>query len=246
MYFNMRIFNFMLSLLVLVSFAGSCSGQHESYMDISPAPFIKTVSTEYAGKAAYDIPVVIEGANFNPDPAKNSIVLGVGMHAVEYPASEASGNRVVFNAPYSEDQKVLMKLISDGAESNPVYLEYDRVKTDSLFLLNDAAIRKLRPGVTWANIYKEWAGAIRSINLVTIELNERNRINIACPTTSTRTSEQCLKYGAFLGVNGSYFSSTYVRVDGQMIRPGKDQGVDVFMRDGVFTIDDNVPGMATL
>ena len=244
MYFNMRIFNFMLSLLVLVSFAGSCSGQHESYMDISPAPFIKTFSTEYAGKAAYDIPVVIEGANFNPDPAKNSIVLGVGMHAVEYPASEASENRIVFNAPYSEDQKVLMKLRSDGAESNPVYLEYDRVKTDSLFLLNDAAIRKLRPGVTWANIYKEWAGAIRSIKHVTIELSAKNRINIACPTTNTRTSEQCLKYGAFLGVNGSYFSSTYVRVDGQMIRPGKDQGVDVFMRDGVFTIDDNVPGMA--
>lgn len=239
----MKKMKYMLPLCGLIILIGSCGRQHDSSNDISPAPLIRSVSTGYDGKAVIGKPVVVEGYNFGHNIASNEILLGVGLETERIRPTEVSEGRIVFVAPEINGTSIAMRVASGGKESSEFTLEYDRVRCDSVLLYRNAKVTKLREGVTWINIYDTWEGSIRSINLVEIELSETNRIAIACPLANTQTSVQCLEHGAFLGVNGSYFSHTYVKVDGQVIQPGKDQGVNAFMHDGVFTIDDNVPAI---
>ena len=227
----------------LIFMIWSCDGQH-AYNDISPGPLITSVSTDYGGKAVCLKPVVIEGANFAPSVADNEIQIGIGLEVSSVKPMEVSENRLVFEAPVIYGPSIAMRVVSKGKVSEDFNLEYDQVRCDSVLLCRNAEVTMLRKGVKWFNIYDIWEGAIRSINIVEIELSDINRIAIACPTKNTKTSVQCLAHGAFLGVNGSYFSHTYVKVDGQMIQPGKDEGVNTFMHDGVFTIDNNLPGIA--
>lgn len=239
----MKKLKYMLPLCGLIILIGSCGRRHDSFNDISPAPLIRSVSTKYDGKAVIGKPVVVEGENFGLNVASNEILLGVGLDVERIRPEEASAERIVFMAPEITGSSIQMRVVADGKESSEFILEYDRIRCDSVLLFRNAKVTRLREGVTWTSIYDTWEGSIRSINLVEIELSETNRIAIGCPLTNTRTSDQCLEHGAFLGVNGSYFSHTYVKVDGKVIQPGKDQGVNIFMHDGVFTIDDNVPGI---
>ena len=222
----------------------ACGDKAASQNDISPGPVIKGIATAFKGKVVCDKAVIVEGMNFSPVLTENEILLGVGMDIDVIRPIEASTDRLVFEAPEITGPSIMMRVVSKGKESSSYTLQYDQVRCDSVILCRKAIVTQLRPGVKWFNIYDIWEGAIRSVNIVEIELSNLNRIAIACPETNTRTSAQCLKHGAFLGVNGSYFSHTYVKVDGKVIQPGRDQGVNVFMHDGVFTIDDNVPGIA--
>ncbi len=221
---------------------GACADE-QPVNDISPNPLIRSVATDFDGKAVYGMPVVIEGENFNPTLSGNEIQISFGSEVEKVAPLEVSPGRLMFRAPMIKGSSAALRVISGKKESGAFTLEYDVVRSDSVFLKEGARIKTLREGVVWTNIYKVWEEEIRSINLLEIELSDANRLAIACPTKSTRTSDQCLEKGAFLGVNGSYFSSTYVKVDGKVIRGGKDEGVNIFMRDGVFTLDDNVPGI---
>lgn len=239
----MKKLKYMLPLCGLIILIGSCGRQHESYIDISPAPLIRSVSTGFGDKAVIGMPVVVEGDNFGLNAASNEILLGSGLSVERIRPTEASAGRLVFEAPEITGSSIPMRVVANGKESSEYSLQYDQIKCDSVRLFRNAKVKILRKGVTWTNIYDTWEGSIRSINLIEIEPSETNRLALACPTENTRTSDQCLEHGAFLGVNGSYFSHTYVKVDGKVIQPGKDQGVNIFMHDGVFTIDDNVPGI---
>ena len=239
--------NFLKKLLPwcgLILLIWSCSGQHDSANDLSPAPLIRSVSTDYGGKLVHGMQVVLEGDNFNPNASKNRVVYGSGLGATEYEVLEASENRIVFDAPYVEDESVFIHVLSGGRESNMFTVKYDMVKSDSVFLLKDARTKKLRDGVVWTSIYKVWKGEYRSINLVSIDLSEKNRLAFAFPKPNELTSVQCLNKGALLGVNGSYFNHTHIKIDGEVVQQGEDQGHNSFMHDGVFTLDDNMPGIA--
>lgn len=240
----MKFLKNMLPWCGLILMIWSCSGQHDSDNDLSPAPFIRSVSTDYDGKLVYGKPVVIEGNNFDPNVNKNRVVYGSGLEMVEYEVLEASENRIVFDAPYVEEATASLHVVSGKRESNMLMVKYDRAKSDSVFLFKDARTKQLRDGVVWSNIYKVWAGDIRSINLVTIELSEKNKLAFGFPKENKLTSVQCLENGALLGVNGSYFNHTHVKINGKVMQQGEDQGHNSFMHDGVFTLDDNMPGIA--
>lgn len=228
----------------LIVMMWSCSRQHSFEKDMSPAPIIRSVSTDFGDKAVCGMPVEIHGVNFSSSVAENQIHLGVGLDVISVTPSEASEERLLFEAPLINGESIPMKVISKGKESSAYTLEYDLVRCDSVTLMRNAKVKTLREGVVWTNIYDEWEGNIRSINMVSIELSETNRLAFAHPEEYTRTSVQCIEKGALLGVNGSYFSHTFLRIDGEVCQTGRDQGVNTFMHDGVFTLDNNVPGIA--
>lgn len=150
-------------------------------------------------------------------------------------ASKCTGTYV--GTESSDPEKNEQKTETPESEHHPLY-------ADSLALMKDASVTLLREGVVWTSIYTEWKGALRSINILEIELSDKNRLYFGCPAERKCTSDQCEEYGAFAGVNGSYFSHTYVKIDGEVVKPGKDEGVNPFQHDGVFTLEDNVPGIA--
>ena len=150
----MKSLKYMLPWCGLILLIWSCSGQHDSANDLSPAPLIRSVSTDYGGKLVHGMQVVLEGDNFNPNASKNRVVYGSGLGATEYEVLEASENRIVFDAPYVEDESVFIHVLSGGRESNMFTVKYDMVKSDSVFLLKDARTKKLRDGVVWTSIYK--------------------------------------------------------------------------------------------
>ena len=231
-------------LLILLLVVCSCStGGVTSEDSFSPGPIIRSVSTAFDGKAVCGKPVVIEGLNFSPKAIDNKILFGAGTDVDEVQPTEVSETRLVFDAPEIEAESIQIRVVSKGKESSAYTLNYDELRCDSVKICRNATVRELRKGVTWINIYDEWEGSIRSINVVRIEPYEIENLAIACPKSSTKTSTQCLEHGAFLGINGSYFSHTYVKVDGKVIKEGKDDGIDPFMHDGVFTLDGNVPGI---
>ena len=75
----MKKLKYMLPLCGLIILIGSCGRQHESYIDISPAPLIRSVSTGFGDKAVIGMPVVVEGDNFGLNAASNEILLGSGL-----------------------------------------------------------------------------------------------------------------------------------------------------------------------
>lgn len=230
-------------MLFFMALSLSCNKPVKNENDISPNPLILSVETQYDDLAVYGEPVIVKGANFSSDVAENEILLGIGLDMKSIKPLEASEERLVFEAPVLGESSVKMRVRSKGKVSELFTLKYDLVRCDSVVLFENAKVTKLREGVVWTSIYKEWEGAIRSINLLTIEPSGQSRLFMAFPTVNARTSEQCLEHGAFLGINGSYFKSTFVRVDGKVMSKGSDSG-NAYRHDGVFTIDNNVPGIA--
>ena len=128
-------------------------------------------------------------------------------------------------------------------ESVPVSANEKRIR-DSVELFKDATVKELRKGIVWTSILTTWKDAPRSLNVVSVELSEANRLGITCPDGYALTSDQCKEAGAFLGINAQYFGDNkprgFLKINGEVKAPGIENSSTTFAG-GVFVMNGMTP-----
>ena len=113
----------------------------------------------------------------------------------------------------------MMKVVSNGVESNERALSYDQQKCDSVVVFENAKVEKIREGIVWTSTTTTWLGEPRSLNVLSIKPSETNKIGIHYQSLyGTSTSSQATALGAVAAINAAYYGGTthdgFVRVDG--------------------------------
>ena len=229
-----------LSIVSLVS----CSKDQGGSGEPVKAPKIFSISSKFSGKAVYGQPIVIKGENFSTQPGGNVVVFGK-QEVTDLIAFSA--NEITVNAPRIASYSLMMKVVSNGVESNERALSYDQQKCDSVVVFENAKVEKIREGIVWTSTTTTWLGEPRSLNVLSIKPSETNKIGIHCQSPSgTSTSSQATALGAVAAINAAYYGGTthdgFVRVDGA-VKVAGGRSCSAFFADGAFVIDDNVPAI---
>ena len=231
----------LMSCLLLVS----CGKETEGSGPEQPnAPKIKSVSSQFNGKAVYGYPIVIKGENFSTQPGGNAVLFGnqTVTDLIAYSATE-----ITVIAPEISGYNSRMKVVSDGVESNEEILKYDQIKCDSVLIFKGAKVEKIREGIVWTSTVTTWLGEPRSLNVLSIKPSEINKIGIYYKSLyGTSTSSQAKDLGAVAAINAAYYGGTahdgFVRVDG-VVKVAGGRSCSSFFADGAFTINDNEPAI---
>ena len=111
-------------------------------------------------------------------------------------------------------------------------------------MFKDATVKELRKGIVWTSTLTTWKDAPRSLNIVSVELSETNRLGITCPDGYALTSDQCKEAGAFLGINAQYFGDNkprgFLKINGEVKAPGIENSSTTFAG-GVFVMNGMTP-----
>lgn len=209
-----------LTLYLLIAFlcvAVSCQktpGQEP--IPSGPIPEIESITSDFDDQAVFDHPIVITGKNFSTEKSKN-IVSFDGEKVTDI--LESSATEIVVKVPRIRRETSKVTVIADGRESKSKNLKFDNVRCDSVVVFAGANIEMIRAGVEWKSTITTWKGQPRSLNVITIAPSEVKNLGVAYPSELTKTSVQCEKAGAILGVNAQYFSGSrtreYLRIDGE-------------------------------
>ena len=229
------------SVLAVFSCTKTPAGEEVGPVD---GPKIKSVSTKFSNKAVYGYPIVIKGEKFSTQPGGNVVVFGKEevKELISYSETE-----ITVNAPFISGYSVMMKVVSDGVESNQEVLKFDQPKCDSVTIFKGARVEKIREGIVWTSTVTTWLGEPRSLNVLSIKPSELNQIGIFWHSKyGVSTSSQATALGAVAAINAAYYGGTahdgFVRVDGAVkVAGGRD--CSSFFADGAFTISDNQPAI---
>ncbi|MCR5560644.1 MAG: phosphodiester glycosidase family protein [Bacteroidales bacterium] len=229
----------------------SCNDGTEENVDNVPAPFIQSISTEFEGnKAVAGKPVTLNGLNFSPVASDNKVIYGIGLDAVALRVSEASEDRVVFNAPSVSKEMIKVKVSTKGKESNSVSLMYTTLPVENddeedpdwsdepTIVLDGATTVSICPGVEWTSFEGTWEGQARSINIVRTTINEHNSLGIYFNYSHNgldNLDEKCEYLDAVAGTNGPMACCQFVRVDGAIRHQATD--TDYWIANCALTID---------
>lgn len=228
-----------LSIVSLVS----CSKDQGGSGEPVKAPKIFSISSKFSGKAVYGQPIVIKGENFSTQPGENVVVFGK-QEVTDFIAFSA--NEITVNAPRIATYSLMMKVVSNGVESDEWALSYDQQKCDSVVVFENAKVEKIREGIVWTSTTTTWLGEPRSLNVLSIKPSETNKIGIHCQSPGTSTSRQATAMGAVAAINAAYYGGTahdgFIRVDG-VVKVAGGRSCEAFFADGAFVIDDNVPAI---
>ena len=228
-----------LSIVSLVS----CSKDQGGSGEPVKAPKIFSISSKFSGKAVYGQPIVIKGENFSTQPGENVVVFGK-QEVTDLIAFSA--NEITVNAPRIATYSLMMKVVSNGVESDEWALSYDQQKCDSVVVFENAKVEKIREGIVWTSTTTTWLGEPRSLNVLSIKPSETNKIGIHCQSPGTSTSRQATAMGAVAAINAAYYGGTahdgFIRVDG-VVKVAGGRSCEAFFADGAFVIDDNVPAI---
>ena len=241
---HFSIFTFILvSCMLFISCAKDTDGDAAGSGQTN-APKIKSVSSQFNGKAVYGYPIVIKGENFSTQPGGNVVLFGkeTVTELIDFSATE-----ITVIAPYISGYNSRMKVVSDGVESNEEILKYDQNKCDSVVIFKDAKVETIREGIVWTSTETTWLGEPRSLNVLSIMPSEINKIGIHYQSLyGTTTSKQATSLGAVAAINAAYYGGTahdgFVRVDG-VVKVAGGRDCSSFFADGAFMIDDNVPSI---
>lgn len=190
------MFKKILSILLtpfLVIAAQSCGGNDGGGDDLTPEPIIRSISTDYDGKAVAGKPVTLIGENFSPTASDNKVAYGVGLDASYLRVDKSTDTTVVFTAPEVLSPSLKIRVSVKGRESNSVDLVFTTPPDDSgedpqdpedswsdtpTISLPGATTVTVRPGVEWTSFHGKWEGQIRNVNIVRTTLNEHNHLGI--------------------------------------------------------------------
>ena len=232
-----------ITIISLMSCTKGSEGSEAGAEQVS-APKIFSISSKFSGKAVYGQPIVIKGENFSTQPGGNVVVFGK-QEVTDLIAFSA--NEITVNAPRIATYSLMMKVVSNGVESNERALSYDQQKCDSVVVFENAKVEKIREGIVWTSTTTTWLGEPRSLNVLSIKPSETNKIGIHCQSPSgTSTSRQATAMGAVAAINAAYYGGTnhdgFIRVDG-VVKVAGGRSCEAFFADGAFVIDDNVPAI---
>lgn len=144
----------------------SCSKDQGGSGEPVQAPKIFSISSKFSGKAVYGQPIVIKGENFSTQPGGNVVVFGK-QEVTDLIAFSA--NEITVNAPRIASYSLMMKVVSNGVESNERALSYDQQKCDSVVVFENAKVEKIREGIVWTSTTTTWLGEPRSLNVLSIK-----------------------------------------------------------------------------
>lgn len=233
-----------ISAALLLTTLISCAKQGEESRP--EAPQIKSVTSQFAGKAVYDCPITINGSNFSSDPKKNVVLIG---DVKVTDLIESSTEKIIVKVPEVKitGYSSTLRVISEERESRKVILPFDMRRCDSALIFRGAEFKKLREGVVWTRTETTWEDAPRSLNVVSIEPSELNRLGVAAPSSNATVSSQAQAADAIVAINGSYFGVAtqygHVKIDGEVKLVGATaaEGCAKLFANGVFTLNDNFP-----
>lgn len=215
--------------------------------EVTNAPKIKSVSSKFGTKAVYGYPIVIKGENFSTKPGGNVVVFGKVTVADLIAYSE---KEITVNVPRISGYTSVLKVVSEGVESNQEVLNYDQHRCDSVVIFENAKVETIREGIEWTSTETTWLGEPRSLNVLSIKPSEKNKIGIFYKSLyGTSTSSQAISLGALAAINAAYYGGTahdgFVRVDG-VVKVAGGRDCSSFFADGAFMIDDNVPSICAV
>ena len=227
-------------ILAMVAF--SCDPA-ESSTD-APAPEITGISTDYDGKVVSGAPVTVHGVNFSPVASENKVLYGEGFETTSLRVTESSETHLVFTAPKLPDGQIMIRVSTNGKESNSVALEYENALSDAdaisvSTILKKGTTKKIREGIEWTYFHGVWEGQMRLINIVKTTLNEHNRLGLYFDFYSDgdrNIVSKCEYLDAIVGTNGPMGCCHFVRVDGEVKKGPVEQG-EIF--NCALTIDDD-------
>lgn len=235
----MRGFN---SIILIFSFMSvlSCSDVNEPETD-KTIPQILRIKSDFDGMAVYGYPVTIVGEKFSAAPSGNKVRFGDVEVSDLIESSETS---ITVNVPVTDGYVLPVIVESDGVESPPFILRYDEFRCDSVLIFANAHVEELCKGVVWKKVMTVWEGEPRSLNVVSVDPSQTDRIGIAYPALYSTTSSQAETASAILAVNGAYFGGSkhdgFVRIGGTVYNNGG-RDCSAFFADGALTLTDDGP-----
>lgn len=210
-----------------------------------PPPVLDAFSTSFGNKAVYDQELILKGSNFNPKKNGN-VILFDEVSCTDI--IEVSQTEIVVKIPRIKDKESVQVMVStSGGTSNPLPLEFDSRRCDSVEVFTGAKVEELRPGVKWTSTITNWEGQPRSINIVYIPKSEIKNLHFTYPSGKVKTSEQCKEADALVGINGQYFDNSsggtglardFLKIDGVVMTKGANKRGDTYVS-GAFVFDDN-------
>lgn len=206
-------------------------------------PVISSYFTKFDNKAVYDDKITITGKNFAENKSGNIVTF----NEVKASVLSASATELTVKVPRIEEPHAVICVEVGGKQSNRRAIYYDRRRCDSVMLFQGAKVEVVRKGIEWKQLLTTWKNAPRSINVVSITPSATNKLGIALPTKLATTSTTSESVGAIVGINASYFgdiSRGFVRIDGVDKCKGDNyDAANYYKNNGVFVINDNVPGI---
>ena len=201
--------------------------------DQTPQPQITGYTTDYDGKVVSGDPVVINGLNFSLVPSENKVVYGEGIETTSLRVSDSGEDYIVFTAPQTTDERLEIRVVTNGKTSNTIVLEFDNALADkeavavSTILKNGTTVT-IREGIEWISYHGVWEGQVRLINIVKTQLNEHNKLGLYFDFYSEDNDRQldtkCEYLDAIVGTNGPMGCCHFVRVDGEVKKGPVEQG----------------------
>lgn len=212
-------------------------------------PVLESISTSFGNKAVTGDEAVLCGSNF--DTKKNGIiVLFDDMACTDI--IEVTETRLVARIPgLTGKESVEVKVSTAAGTSNPLTLQIDTRRCDSVEVFKGAMVEELRNGIVWTSTITTWKGEPRSINIVSIPPSEFKNLHFTYPSGMKTTSAQCNEAGALVGINGQYFDNSsggtglardFLKIDGAVATAGTDKRSATFAS-GAFVFSD---GMADI